>query len=115
MVPVCLGQGGAEVEQFRNDKMGLHLASRRKTSFLGQKGLVFLTDLTHNLLTHFHHRALVDSPFEPFAQKRIVRDLLQIPGLLIFEGHNLKRVELLSSHPFSQPLLICLEKYILGD
>jgi len=107
-------RGGAEVEQFRNDKMGLHLASRRKTSFLGQKGLVFLTDLAHNLLAHFHHRALVGSPFEPFAQKRIVRDLLQIPGLLIFEGHNLKRIELLSSHPFSQPLLICLEKYILG-
>ncbi|MBV7326700.1 hypothetical protein KFU94_00280 [Chloroflexi bacterium TSY] len=30
-------RGAAEIEQFRNDKMGLHLASRRKTLFLAQK------------------------------------------------------------------------------
>lgn len=56
-------RGGAEVEQFRNDKSGLHLADRRKHSFLGQKGFILLTDLAHNLLAHFHHHALKGSKF----------------------------------------------------
>lgn len=108
-------RGGAEVEQFRNDKMGLHLASRRKNLFLAQKALILLTDLAHNLLAHFHHKVLIGTKFEPFAQKRIVRDLLQIPGYLVFENDQLKRIELLKSHPNSKPLLICLEKFISGD
>ena len=108
-------RGGAEVEQFRNDKMGLYLASRRKNGFLAQKGLILLTDLAHNLLADFHHKALIESRFEPFAQKRIVRDLLQIPGYLTFEDGRLRRVSLLSMHPNSRPLLICLKKYVSGD
>ena len=108
-------RGGAEVEQFRNDKMGLHLASRRKNRFLAQKALILLTDLAHNLIADFHHKALIGTKFEPFAQKRIVRDLLQIPGYLIFENGQLKRIELLKSHPNSKALLLCLEKYISGD
>ena len=52
------GRGGAEVEQFRNDKSGLGLEARRKRSFLGQKGYILMTDLAHNLLTDFYFRAL---------------------------------------------------------
>ena len=108
-------RGGAEVEQFRNDKLGLHLASRRKNRFLAQKALILLTDLVHNLIADFHHKVLIGTKFEPFAHKRIVRDLLQIPGYLFFENDHLKRIELLKSHPNSKPLLICLEKYISDD
>ena len=108
-------RGGAEVEQFRNDKMGLHLVSRRKNRFLAQKALILLTDLAHNLIAHFHHKALIGTKFEPFAQKRIVRDLLQIPGYLVFEDDQLTRIGLLKSHPNSKVLLICLEKYISGN
>jgi hypothetical protein len=108
-------RGGAEVEQFRNDKSGLHLSARRKHSFLGQIALVLLTDLAHNLLTDFHHKTLTGTRFEPFGQKRIVRDLLQIPGKLTFVNGQLKQIELLSSHTNSKDLLICLEKYCLGD
>lgn len=108
-------RGGAEVEQFRNDKMGLYLASRRKNDFLAQKGLILLTDLAHNLLADFHHQALIGTKFEPFAQKRIVRDLLQIPGLLVFEGDKLKKIALLNTHPNSKPLLLCLKKYLVGE
>ena len=50
-------RGGAEVEQFRNDKSGLSLEARRKHSFVGQKGYILLTDLAHNLLADFQHRA----------------------------------------------------------
>jgi hypothetical protein len=107
-------RGGAEIEQFRADKSGLHLSARRKRSFAAQKGLILLTDLTHNLLADFHDRALTDSPFADWGLKRIVRDLLALPGRLHFRSGQLKRIELLASHPYADELIICLEKYCSG-
>jgi hypothetical protein len=109
------GRGGAEIEQFRNDKNGLSLAARRKRGFLAQKGFVLLTDLAHNLLADFHHRALVGSRFEGYGPKRIVRDLLAVQGRLVFEAGELKRIELLSLKQNARDLLMCLERYCLGD
>ena len=108
-------RGGAEVEQFRNDKSGLSLASRRKRKFMAQKGFILVTDLAHNLLADFYHRALVGTRFETYGLKRIVRDLLATPGRLVFEAGDLKRIELLSQKQFARDLLICLEKYCLDD
>jgi hypothetical protein len=107
-------RGGAEVEQFRSDKSGLSLEARRKHSFLGQKGYILLTDLAHNLLADFYHRALVGSRFEPYGVKRIVRDLLAIPGHLVFDRGKLVRVELLSLNQNAKDLSICLERYCSG-
>jgi hypothetical protein len=104
-------RGGAEVEQFRGDKSGLHLSARRKQGFGAQKALVLLTDLTHNLLADFRYRGLVSSPFAGWGSKRIVRDLLAVPGRLHFEAGQLKRIELLASHPHAEALIICLERY----
>ena len=109
------GRGGAEIEQFRNDKNGLSLAARRKRGFLGQKGFVLLTDLAHNLLADFHHRGLAGSRFEGYGPKRIVRDLLTMQGRLAFEAGELKRIELLSLKQNARDLLMCLERYCLGD
>lgn len=104
-------RGGAEVEQFRNDKSGLSMEARRKHSFLGQKGYILLTDLAHNLLADFSHRALAGTKFEGYGLKRIVRDLLAVPGKLVFDGNRLVRVELLSQNQFSKDLAICLERF----
>lgn len=59
-------RGGAEVEQFRNDKSGLNMEARRKRSFTGQKGYILLTDLAHNLLANFVPRGLAGSSFARF-------------------------------------------------
>jgi len=107
-------RGGAEIEQFRADKSGLHLSARRKRSFVAQKGLILLTDLAHNLLAVFRSRALADSRFADWGLKRIVRDLLAVPGRLHFRSGQLKRIELLASHPHADELIICLEKYCSG-
>jgi Transposase DDE domain group 1 len=104
-------RGAAEIEQFRTDKSGLHLSARRMRSFEAQKALILLTDLAHNLLADFQRRALLDSPFADWGLKRIVRDLLAIPGRLYFVDRQLKRIELLATHPYADDLLICLEKY----
>jgi len=108
-------RGGAEIEQFRNDKSGLNLTARRKRCFLAQKGYILLTDLAHNLLADFHHRALIGSRFEGYGPKRIIRDLQQMPGKLTFSDGKLTRIELLSLKQFSKDLLICLERYLAGD
>jgi hypothetical protein len=106
-------RGGAEIEQFRNDKSGLGLEARRKHSFLGQKGYILLTDLAHNLLADFYHRALIGSPFEGYGPKRIVRDLLAVPGRIILHEDRVQ-VQLLSLKQFSKDLIICLERYCSG-
>jgi hypothetical protein len=106
-------RGAAEIEQFRNDKGGLGLEARRKHSFLGQKGYILLTDLAHNLLADFYHRALLGSPFEGYGPKRIVRDLLAVPGRIVLEEGRV-RVELLSQKQFSKDLVMCLERYCSG-
>ena len=104
-------RGGAEVEQFREDKGGLHLSARRKRTWQAQKSLVRLTDLAHNLLADFRYRGLAGSRFDQWGLKRIVRDLLQVPGQLYFQGAELKRIELLATHPYANELLACLEQY----
>jgi hypothetical protein len=108
-------RGGAEVEQFRSDKSGLNLAARRKRRFLAQKGYILLTDLAHNLLADFYCKALLGTPFEGYGLKRIVRNLLAAPGYLVFEAGELRRVELLSRRQNANDLLICLERYCLGE
>ena len=107
-------RGQAEIEQFRNDKSGLHLSARRKQSLAAQKTLILLTDLVHNLLADFHSRALVDSRFAEWGLKRIVRDLLAVPGRLYLRSGQLERIELLSSHQYADELIICLERYCSG-
>ena len=111
----CNQRGGAEVEQFRNDKSGLNLTARRKQGFLTQKGYILLTDLAHNLLADFYHRALVDSRFEGYGLKRIIRDLLRMPGKLTLCDGKIAKIELLGQKQFSQDLLICLERYCLSS
>lgn len=108
-------RGSAEVEQFRNDKSGLNLTARRKQRFLAQKGYILLTDLAHNLLADFHHRALVGSRFEGYGPKRILRNLLHMPGKLTFVDGKIAKIQLLSQKQFSKDLLICLERYLAGD
>ncbi len=103
-------RGAAEIEQFRNDKSGLSLAARRKRSFTGQLAYILLTDLAHNLLAAFQ-RALIGSPFQEYGPKRIIRDLLTIPGRLSFQQDSLIRVELLSQKQFAHDLVICLERF----
>ena len=76
-----------------------------------QKALILLSDLCHNLLTDFRHRGLADSPFAQWGTKRIVRDLFTVPGRLYFDQEQLKRIELLDSHPYADELIPCLQKY----
>lgn len=104
-------RGGAEVEQFRNDKTGLGLEARRKWNFAGQKAYILLTDLAHNLISGFLP-ALADSPFAGYGSKRIVRDLMNIPGKITFDGKKLVSIQLISQKQFSRDLIPCLKRAV---
>ena len=108
-------RGQAEIEQFRGDKGGLGLQARRKRSYAGQMGYILLTDLAHNLLADFYQRALLGSRFEGYGPKRIVRDLLAIPGRLSRDAAESVRVELLSQNQLSRDLLKCFVKYCCDE
>lgn len=107
-------RGGAEVEQFRNDKSGLSLACRRKHRYGGQVAYVLLTDLAHNLMADFYHQALSESKFADYGLKRIIRDLLAMPGRIAFEQEQIQNIDLLSQKQFSREMRKCLIKYCEG-
>jgi hypothetical protein len=67
------------------------------------------------LLADFHHRALLGSRFEGYGPKRIIQDLLRMPGKLTLTNGKITKIELLTQKQFSQDLLIRLERYCLGS
>jgi hypothetical protein len=82
---------------------------------LSQEALVLLADLAHNLLAWFHQAVLMDSPFAGYGPKRIIRQLLHIPGELVFDGETLVEVRLKESHFLAEPVLDCLTRLWEGD
>lgn len=101
------GRGAMEVE-IKADKQGLHLPKRRKHRFYAQEGLALLTDLAHNLLSWLHHWVLEDSPFADFGTKRMVDELMCIPGRIELKDGKLYKVALLETHPYAVPMQVAL-------
>lgn len=105
------GRGACEVE-IRSDKSALGLTRRRKHSLDAQEAWIVLTNVAHNLLAWLHPWMLAGSPFETFGPKRLVFDLLNIPGQLFFENDRLTKVALWQSHPFAKDMQLCLYKLL---
>ena len=106
----CDNRGAAEVEQFRNDKSGLGLSARRKHSFAGRMA-TFCSPIWLTTYWLTSPPSIGRCPVAGYGSKRIVRDLLNTPGRLVFDDHRLARVELLSQKQFSRDLATCLRKY----
>lgn len=105
------GRGASEVE-IRSDKSGLRLPQRRKHSLDAQEAWIVLTDVAHNLLAWLQPWMLADSAFEAFGPKRLVHDLLNIPGQLFFEEDRLTKVALWQTHPYAEEMQLCLHKLL---
>lgn len=105
------GRGAAEVE-IRADKSGLGLPLRRKQSLDAMEAWVVLTDVAHNLLAWLHPWMLADSPFASFGPKRIVHDLLTIPGRVVLDNDQLTKVALWKTHPYANEMRLCLQKLL---
>lgn len=105
------GRGAVEVE-IKDDKQGLLVTHRRKHSWQAQIGLILLTDLAHNLMTWFHHWVLETSPFADFGTKRIVADLMCMPGRIEQDGSQITKVALCQEHPYAENMRIVLENLL---
>ncbi len=105
------GRGASEVE-IRSDKSGLRLPQRRKHSLDAQEAWIVLTDVAHNLLAWLRPWMLAGSTFEAFGPKRLVYDLLNIPGQLFFEEGRLTKVALWQTHPYAEEMQLCLHKLL---
>jgi len=101
-------RGAGEVE-IQTDHMGLLLRRRRKRSFAAQEMLVLLNDLAHNWLAWLHAWVLQDTPFKGFGPKRIIRDLLSIPGEADIVNDELIELRLKASHPYAAVMTEVLE------
>lgn len=100
-------RGQIEVE-IQSDKMGLLLARRRKHHFAAQEMLILVNDWVHNLLAWFHRHILTESRFAGFGLKRIVRDLLTIPGEATIVDDTLVELRLSDTHPYATEMVRCL-------
>jgi Transposase DDE domain group 1 len=104
-------RGQMEVE-IQSDKMGLLIARRRKHSFAAQELLILLNDWVHNLLAVLHTTIFQASPFATFGPKRLIRDVLSIPGAATFEEGQLKTVKLSAQHPYADAMVMCLSRLL---
>lgn len=102
-------RGAAEVD-IRNDKQGLLLTHRRKRLWHAQEMLILLNDLAHNFLSSFRTIALRQSPLASFGAYRLIQEVLNIPGQLIFDQNQLVEVRLSHDHPHAPLLLEALPR-----
>lgn len=84
---------------FRGDKQGLKIARRRKRSLCGQEGLILLAQLAHNLLSWARVWFSSASPkLKEYGTKRMVRDVLTIPGKVKFKEGRIVKVQMSKGH-----------------
>lgn len=98
--------------EIRADKLGLSLHLRRKQSLNAQEAWIILTDIAHNLLAWLQPWMLAGTAFDAFGPKRLVNELLQIPGHILVEDGCLKKVTLWQSHPYASEMRLCLQKLL---
>lgn len=102
-------RGAAEIE-IRNDKQGLLLTHRRKRLWHAQEMLILLNDLAHNFLSMFRSRILALTPLAHFGSYRLIQEVLNVPGELVFADDHLLEVHLSSDHPHAHVLLEALPR-----
>jgi hypothetical protein len=97
--------GGVEIE-IKEDKQGLATSKRNKKRFEAQQILIQLEALAHNLLIWARHWLSPHCPkLAHFGIKRLVRDVFQMDGFLIFDQViHLLQIQLNRADPFAKEL-----------
>ncbi len=97
--------GGVEIE-IKEDKQGLSTTKRNKKRFEAQQVLIQLEALAHNVLLWARHWLTPNCPkIARLGIKRLIRDVFQMDGFLIFDqSFDLRLVTLNSADPFAKEL-----------
>jgi len=101
-------RGGGVETQFKNGKQGLGLHRRNKKSFSAQAMLVLLAQLAHNLMIWMRNTlaAVAHPRFRKYGVLRLVRDVCQIAGHIVFdEQGNIREIRLNQHHPLARYLV----------
>jgi len=101
-------RGGGVETQFKNGKQGLGLHRRNKKSFTAQEMLVLLAQLAHNLMIWMRNALAVAAHprFRKYGVLRLVRDVCQIAGHIVFDEHgNICEIRLNRRHPLARYLV----------
>jgi Transposase DDE domain group 1 len=107
-------RGGGIETSFGEDKGGLGITKRNKKRFEAQRLLMLLGTLAHNLLIWARRWLCRSAPhvarrLEHYGMKRMVRDVLQISGVLTFDGKGrLCAITLQASSSLAQLILASL-------
>lgn len=97
-------RGGGVETQFKNGKQGLGLQARNKKSFPAQEMLILLAQLAHNLMIWLRNALVIAGHprFRRYGVLRLVRDVCQISGMIIFnEQHRILEIRLNQDHPLA--------------
>lgn len=113
--------GGVEIE-IKEDKQGLATSKRNKKRLEAQQILIQLEALAHNLLIWARHWLQPNCPkLAHLGIKRLVRDVFQMDGFLIFDQViHLLQIQLNRADPFAKQLtaglasLLALEQVALS-
>jgi hypothetical protein len=96
--------GGVEIE-IKEDKQGLATSKRNKKRFEAQQMLIQLEALAHNVLIWARHWLAPRCPkIARLGIKRLVRDVFQIQGFLIFDQTVLLQIVLNRADPLAKEL-----------
>lgn len=97
-------RGGGIETSFGEDKSGLGITKRNKKRFEGQRLLMLLGTLAHNLLIWSRRWLCQSDPqqasqLQQYGIKRMLRDLYQVSGTLLFDKRG--RLEVIALQPAS--------------
>ena len=92
--------------EIKEDKQGLSTSKRNKKRFEAQQVLIQLEALAHNVLVWARHWLTPNCPkIARLGIKRLIRDVFQMDGFLIFDqSFDLLHVTLNSADPFAKEL-----------
>lgn len=96
--------------EIQSDKVGLHMAQRRKKRLPAQEALILLTDLAHNLLAWTGQWMFPTGDLASYGPLRLIEDVLCLPGHLIFTDERLSEVHLNERHPHAAATAAGLER-----
>ena len=110
-------RGGGLETQNKSDKQGLGLSRRNKHRFAAQEMLVLLAQLAHNVVIWARNDlAQVDQQFAKYGIQRTVRDALQIPGFVQFNGQGrIQQITFNENHPLASSLRLAFRASLPTD
>lgn len=95
-------RGGGVEMAFKNSNQGLGLNKRHKGKFSSQAMLILLAQLAYNLLSWVHSQLQAGThALAHFGPKRLMRDILHIPGKATCTPQGCQTITLASGYPWA--------------